>query len=358
MNSRRHITYCSIIILGYSLLSCAKAPKTDYFSKDVQIIQPSPSRLSGTLLIDSLLGISNVEVVDSFIVLISPRNEKLFNIFDFSGNPKGNFGLKGQGPNDLLNCRPTGQKETINHEVFIWVNDISNMSLKKVNLTKSILEQHLTVDDIISTYPMSLSAFKLNDSITVCESMTHDNYSLIKYDYINKSKLFEENIYLNPSENPFSLYKSLWRINHKNNIMVGAMLSINQLNLWDLDTDKKKSVVIGKPYLSDQIIDKESRLGNRTFFCDLEVSRDFIFALYMDQEYNLSYETPKEMTVFVFNWDLDLITSYVIDQYILDIAVDADQKKLYGVREDNSIFEYSIDDISFKAAEINHSKKN
>src|SRR5699024_3062138 len=102
---------------------------------------------------------------------------------------KGDFGIRGQGPNDLLNSRPTGQKEIVNEEAFIWVNDISNNSIKKVNLSKSVFEQELLIDSALSTYPMTMNAFKLNDSTTICESMTHDNYTLIKYDYRNGTKL-------------------------------------------------------------------------------------------------------------------------------------------------------------------------
>ncbi|HLW50412.1 MAG TPA: BF3164 family lipoprotein, partial [Sphingobacteriaceae bacterium] len=126
--------------------------------------------------------------------------------------------------------------------------------------------------------------------------------------------------------------------------IVGAMLSINQLNLWNLDTDERKSVIIEKPYLPDQVIDIDG-LENRTFFCDLEVSNDLVFALYMDQDYDISYEQPKEMTVFIFDWKLNLIKTYVVDEYIQDIAVDPIRHKLYGVCGDNIVFEYDISEL-------------
>lgn len=343
MKPRFILTYCLFFVF---FISCKNERNTDYFSTDTQIISQSQSiKLTGTPLINDLIGTSNIEIVDNLIVLISPRNEKIFKVFDLEGNFKGDFGLRGQGPNDLLNCRPTGQKDIANEEAFIWVNDISNSSLKKVNLSKSILEQQLLVESALPTYPMSMNAFKLNDSITIAESMTHDNYALIKYDYKSGTKLLDKNVYRTPVENPFSFYKSTWRVNHKKDKVMSAMFSINQLNLWNLDTDEKKSIAIEKTYQPDQIINKETGLENRTFFCDLEVSKDFVFALYMDQDYNVSYELPKKMTVFVFDWDLNPVATYEVDEYILDIAVDPKQKKLYGVSEDDMVFEYSLTEL-------------
>lgn len=339
-------SHFTLIWLVFFVCSCKNGKDTDYFSKDTQIIsQYLSKKLPGTLLIDSLIGISNIEFVDSLIVLITPRKEKMFSIFDIEGKFKGDYGSKGQGPHELLNCRPTGQKGIINDEVFIWVNDVSNNSLKKLNLSKSILEQQLIIDSIISTYPMAMNALKLNDSLTICESMTPDNYALIKYDYKNGTKLSDNNVYLTPVKNPFSFYKSIWRINDKKDKVINAMLSINQLNLWNLDTDERKSIVIEKTYRPDQVINNETGLENRTFFCDLEVSKDFVFALYMDQEYSVSYELPKKMTVFVFDWNLLSIATYEIDEYIKDIAVDPNRKKLYGVSGDDSVFEYNLAEL-------------
>lgn len=341
----RSILACWLFFI-LSIYSCRNEKTADYFSEDTQIIsQPLPVRLPGTLVVSDLIGVSNIEVVDSLIVLISPRNEKIFNVFDLKGNHKGDFGIRGQGPNDLLNSRPTGQKEIVNEEAFIWVNDISNNSIKKVNLSKSVFEQELLIDSALSTYPMTMNAFKLNDSTTICESMTHDNYTLIKYDYRNGTKLTDNNVYQTPVENPFSFYKSIWRINDKKDKMIGAMYSVNQLNLWNLSTDEKKSIAIEKAYPPDQVINKETGLENWTFFCDLEATNDFVFALYMDQEYNFSYELPKKMTLLVFDWNLQPITTYEIDEYILDIAIDPNQQKLYGISEDDKVFEYSLAEL-------------
>jgi len=72
------------------------------------------------------------------------------------------------------------------------------------------------------------------------------------------------------------------------------------------------------------------------------VTKDFVFALYMDQDYAVSYEEPKSMSVFVFDWELSPVATFVLDEYVCDIAVDAGQKKLYGLCEDNRVFEYEL----------------
>ena len=345
MNINLYLTFCIVILYSF-VASCKRTTEVSYyFSDDVQVIELTTNDLTSTLLIDDLVGISNIEVVDTLIVLISPNNDTLFTIFDFSGKHLSSFGQKGQGPNDLLNCRPTGQKEKVNENLFIWINDISNSSLKKINLSKSVSESRLVIEDNAATYPMSINVFKISDSITLCESMTRNNFSLIEYNHVSRKEISNSNIYLNPIENSFSFYKSIWRINKNKDIIIGAMHSINQLNLWNLGTGNKKSLIIEKPYLTHQVVNKKTGLENTTFFCDLEVTENYIYALYMDQDYNQSYEVPKEMTVFILDWNLSLLKSLTLKEYILDIAVDPNNKKLYGICEDDKIYVYDLEKI-------------
>jgi len=329
-------------MLALFAVSCGKTEKAAYFSDDVQVFRPKPEKLPGKLLIDSLMGVSNIETIGGLILLITPQNEKLFGVYDLMGNPQGVFGIRGQGPNDLINCRPVGQKEIDNGEACIWINDVSSVNLKRINLSKSISGGQMIIDRAIKTYPMSLNAFKLNESTTICESMGSDNFTMIRYDHNNMEELSRQDVYRVSVPSAFSYYKSTWRRAPEKGIVVGGMHTVNQLNLWNLETEGRKSVVIDKPLRPGQIVDEETGLENRTFFCDLEVTEDFVFALYMDQDYGVSFEEPKEMTVFVFDWDLSPVAAFLLDEYILDIAVDPGQKKLYGLCEDNRIFEYDL----------------
>jgi len=333
---------CLGVVFAFLTLSCGKKEPSAYFADDVQVFRPKPERLPGKLLIDSLMGVSNIETVDGLILLITPQNEKLFGVYDAMGTPQGVFGIRGQGPNDLINCRPVGQKEIDNGEACIWINDVSNISLKRINLSKSISEGQMIIDGAIKTHPMSLNAFKLNDSTTICESMESNNYTMIRYDPGNMEELSRQEVYKTPAPSAFSYYKSIWRAAPEKSIIVGAMNTVNQLNLWNLETDERKSVVIDKPLRLGQIVDEETGLERRTFFCGLDVTKDFVFALYMDQDYDVSYTEPKAMSVFVFDWDLSPVAAFVLDEYIRDIAVDPAQKKLYGLCEDNRIFEYDL----------------
>jgi len=78
---------CLGVVFAFLAVSCGKKESAAYFSDDVQIFRPKPERLPGKLLIDSLMGISNIEIVNGLIVLTSPRNEKLLNIYDVLGKP-------------------------------------------------------------------------------------------------------------------------------------------------------------------------------------------------------------------------------------------------------------------------------
>src|SRR5690554_7643863 len=80
MNIRQFVIFG--VVIGFLLQSCGKIPETNYFSDHDHIIKPTPTKLSGTKLIDNLIGASKIEIVDSLIALISPRNEKMISVYD------------------------------------------------------------------------------------------------------------------------------------------------------------------------------------------------------------------------------------------------------------------------------------
>jgi len=265
MKYRRSIL-CFGAVAFFLTTSCGRKEQVAYFSDDVHIFRPHPERLPGRLLIDSLMGMLDIEIVDGLIVLTSPRNEKLLNVYDVTGHSRGVFGVRGQGPNDLINCRPVGQKELDNGDACIWINDVSSVSLKRVNLSKSISAGQMVIDNAVKTYPMSLNAFKMNDSVSVCERMESNNYTMIRYDQDNMQELSRQDVYKRTVPSAFSYYKSTWRIHPEKSILVGVMNTVNQLNLWNLETDHRKSVVIDGFLSPGQIVDEKTGLENRRIF--------------------------------------------------------------------------------------------
>lgn len=78
------------------------------------------------------------------------------------------------------------------------------------------------------------------------------------------------------------------------------------------------------------------------YYCKLSGNDEYVYALYMNQTYEDSFAKPKEMEIHVFSWDGKLEKILKVKEYLLTIAVDDENKFLYGRDNNNNIFKYQL----------------
>lgn len=331
----------SIIIL----LSCSEK-QNSYFSENNYncLVLNEKSALKGEKIIDNLIGINDFDIVDDYIILTTPQEKYIIQIYNLLGDSISAFGIKGNGPNDLINCQLNGQKEKRGGESFIWINDISSAKLKELNITESITSNSCVFDKDIRTYPYSSNAFYINDSLIIIEYMSENNYQMTSLNPILETEIKSEQLYKPSFGGVFSYYKSLWRISDDSKKMVSAMYSINEINFLDRILNYRFSCLIGSLVSENEIVDPETKLEKHTYYCDLKTTNKYIYALYMDQPYEISYEKEKPMEIHVFNWKGEFIKHYIVSEYILRIAVNNYDNVIYGLAQDSAIYKYDIID--------------
>lgn len=333
--------FLSISVIG-SLISCVNDPNvfTENQSKVKQFGQETV--LKGEVFIDDEYGILDMIIVGDYLVLTSTKREHIFHVYNPKKQFVGAFGTIGRGPNELLNCRYTGQSDTER----IWINDVSQSRLLHINIAKSLEAGFVLCEDTVPTSPSSANCYYVNDSLIYMERILSDNYEMVKYNYDLKY-LSEKDLLYHPGvTSPFSYYKSMWRKHPEDNRMVGAMHSINQLNIFEPGKNNRKAVVIGEKSVGfSEAVDKETGLETHTYYCDINVTSDRIYALYMDQSYDDSYEVPKQQEVHVFNWEGNPIQKFLLPQYIFNIVVDESSKCMYGISNEEIIYKYDLSDL-------------
>lgn len=325
------------------LLSCGKEQNSYFSGNNYSCVEVKEcSTLKGEIIINNLIGINDFDIVGNHIILTTPSDSSLFKIYNLSGDFISVFGTKGNGPDDLINCQLNGQKEIRGKESFIWINDISSAKLKKLNITKSIINNSCVFDKEIQTYPYSSNAFYINDSLIIVEYMSGNNYHMNSINPISTTNIKSEQIYTPTFEGVFSYYKSIWRISNDLKKMASAMYSINELNFWDIISNHRFSCSIGPLINENQIVDNKTKLEKHTYYCDLKTTNKYIYALYMDQPYDISFEKEKPMKIHVFNWEGAFVTCLNVSEYILRIAVDNNDNAIYGLAQDSAIYKYEI----------------
>lgn len=314
------------------------------FSDDTSSIRGFGSEvlLEGIPFTDQAYGILDIIAVDDKIVLTSTRRDHLFYVYDEKGVLLGEFGTIGRAGNELINCRYLGQYCTKEGKTHLLINDVSNARLVSVDLESSLSGQSLKISDIYKTLTPAPNSFLGKDSIMYIERMTDTNYEMIRYDMKNREQKTEE-LYSTPVDRPFSFYKSVWRKHPEKEILVAAMHSINQMNMIFPEDHGRKALVIGERTVEYyDAIDRDTGLENRTYYCDMAVSNDRIYGLWMDQPYDDAYEKPQQQEIHVFDWHGNPIQKFIVNEYITKFTVDNREKYLYGIDPNEAIYRYDI----------------
>lgn len=334
--------YCLLSMSLCTLIGCRKNGANEiYFTKNIDIVRIDTIEkyeLSGTCFVSDMIGIEGIELTNNYIVLTSQDTDSLINIYNLNGNKIKSFGKRGQGPNDFINTILNGQHE----DGYIWINDVSMALLKRINIPASLATTQCVIDKHFYTRPRSANAFVLNDSSIISEEMTDDNYVLKRVtqegETILDEKMYEINI-----RSPFSYYKSSMCINEGKNVLCAAMHSINQVNFYNYSTKKRKSVSLGNVNTRDEIVtNNDTGIEDWVYYAFTYATPHFFYSLYLNQSYEDAYEKEKKVEIHIFTPTGNLVRIIKLDKYILRFAIDNNDKTLYGIYDDSTIYKYNL----------------
>lgn len=333
-----------MFVIFFMLTSCREH---NIFSDNTSLIKGFESELllEATVFTDQAYGILDVIAIDDKVVLTSTKRDHLFYVYDLEGVLLGEFGTIGRARNELLNCRNTGQFITVQGRSDLLINDVSNARLVAVDLESSLSKQSLQISGSYKTLGSATNCFLSGDSMLYIEHMTNTNFEMIRYNMKNQDREMEE-LYSLPVENPFSYYKSVWRKHPEKNILVAAMHSVNQMNILSYEDHTRIALILDKKSKGyHDAIDSDTGLETQTYYCDLTVSNDRIYGLWMNQTYDDAYEKPKQQEIHVFDWLGNPIQKLIVNEYIVGFTVDNHQKYLYGIDHNEVIYRYDLPQI-------------
>lgn len=227
----------------------------------------------------------------------------------------------------------------------IWINDVSNSSLKLINLDSSNNSGKIIAEKTIKFPGPAVNCYYGNDSLLYLENMLNDNYEMVRYNHLTR-KRESQKLYRQSVDNPFSVYKGIWRKHPTRAVMVNAMHSLNRINLLDMSDGTRTTLVVGDDHvLPENAVDKSSGLEKHTYYCDLAVSENTIYALWIDQPYQEAYETPQSQQIHIFDWNGRPKACLKIPEYICSFTVDEKSRTAYGMTPDEIIYRYRLPEI-------------
>lgn len=334
-------TLLALSLAGMALIGCSESKKNEYFNSDYEVIEnpKSPRVLHGTRIIDgdTLPLFGGWNYIDGKLICINSRSKsEVFVVSDPQGHHIGSFGKVGNAANEFSQGMDfTFQTE---HGKF-WVNDANKASLMRIDLQASLDSSTCVVDKRVATAGRVINAFFVDDSTIIYEQETLDNFQLYVYDTKHEKSLQHYDLYA-PCKNyeALNVYQSFMSLHPNKDRLVSAMQTMNQMNFLSVRENKRKTVSLYDE--SEPCYDYEKQ---NHFYCSVTATRDKVYALYLNQSYEDSFEKAKPVEVHVFDWDGNFIERLRINEYLYAIAVDEKGEYLYGAEYmKNDVYKYKL----------------
>ena len=340
-----------LVLILNTCISCHKNSDNTYFNGEIQTIEDSIKDVKKvTLKVVSLDGANFgwLSTYDSLMFFLNPKlTDRFYNIFNIdTGEEIGTFCNKGGGPDEVSTFGPIfhlfeekGELKTLlfapnEEKLFIW------------NITQSI-QQGTTIMDKMFPYTWrtenggapyllmflqdkntliaELQSFPLNEeeaTLPAYQKRTLDTNKLLgSYSSYKKSikngaaSIFPESFFY--SNDAFKPDKTK---------VVQAMANLPQLNILDIETGQ----VVGYRMKNGPDFSLfETDRQTKKYFTRVQADDNYIYTLYWGKEHWGRFEIPYMNTIYVFNWQGNLIRKLETDRGLDQMWIDPIRNRLY-----------------------------
>lgn len=349
-NNRSLGIFSIIAILAIILNSCTKSDK--YFSDSLKVYKYDDTEytkdIKGELVIKEVIGAYALNIIDSTICMPLGDMDFLFALYNLNGDSIISIGQRGQGPSDFTSNGCNGQNFFENKNNYgTWIIDVNSAKLKRLNLGKSLEKGSAEVDSVIPMQMMVTKAFIVGDSL-IQLPMGEGTFD-VALSALDGTLLHSEPLYLIPVDDIFTVYHSPARISPDRRFLVIAMSAINQLNIFDLhNTENRKSTSVGGVKNHDAILDQDTHLPNWSYYSDLSLNDNNIFALYINRPYISKDEGDwANGEIHIFDYDGNLIYRIPLDKRLRSISFSEIDNSLYGLDLNDAVWKYNLSELNF-----------
>ncbi len=332
-----------ILSLLFIMFSCKEIPNSKSlnatFKKSEALIHYNSMNAS-----EYLMG-SPVKMlhVDSLLIILDYASESFFHVFNVEKNKYlGNWGLKGQGPNEFLQPFSLTYLSPSNFLTYdLFDNSLKKISIDTLKAGKIIYEKVLSLNSI-----SNLAILPVKDNNYVSFGMYNSNMFKIlnsrgnkigsfmdfpvenktdkkNIDNRNLAMAYQGSLAMNPNRDKFvyvAYNATIFGIYSIENISINLdfLLTYNYPKFFVNNSDGETSSPITKEAING--------------FLDVYVNDKYIYALYSGKniiEFKENANQGKE--IYVFDWTGRPIIHYNLDIPIKNIAVLPTNKKIYAI---------------------------
>ncbi len=323
-------------------VSCKNTPNP-YIDGDTVFCNPDDAptySLSGEPIKHDVL-MAEMYIVEDYLFFYNMTGDgDLFSLYGLDGGDIiASFGTKGQGPGDFTVISMANCSGVENGDVYTWINDINALKFKRLNISKSIMEEKSVIEKELPSLPLIHNGYYSSDSLLVLKRFDNTNMYITKYDPLLMEKTGDVTMY-KPNKNAPNDYMSVDKYDKTNGLYASAMFYINQVNFIDANTGKGHAVCVGELTTEENL--KESDITNKKiYYIGLVQSDKYFFALYRNTSFfnpDAPYQ-PSEIHVFDKNGYLEGVIK--VKESLAQIAVDK-YDRLYGADDNTNVYRYKL----------------
>lgn len=321
--------YGCLLLLG--LVACSRL--TNFFSDRIKQFDPlkNVEKIKPDTMFVAEMGTIDFSVIDGKFIYEMGQRDTLWYVYE-GDQFLGAFGQAGRGNEEFLNCIYCGQIYRNGDTLGMWINDMMQQEMKLVDITESLKQNKTVIMKKIRSMALSLNSFILNDSSVLAQQyFQHKAVDLVRYNPKNGHRK-SVSMYVPMKLDPFTVYLNHMKIRPAGDKIVSAMCYLDQINILSLKDSGRIAATAGK--ISENSIDaieyswKEE--PETYYYKGLDVTDDYIFALYLNQPYDDFPDKPQAVYLHVLDWEGNLLKCFQVDEYLTRISLDAENMQLYG----------------------------
>ncbi|EON77928.1 hypothetical protein ADIS_1587 [Lunatimonas lonarensis] len=344
-----------ILLFSFLVISCSERRSSNYslFEKRYALV--------GEIILEDEVDATGLYMLDSFLLVKTRGNQGVhFNVYHSKKLEKfGSFGYVGEGVNEFMSARLSGDFIEINNEKYLIISDLNFGKVTYFNFShfiKTGKETYVNEFNPSFEHGLTQSVFQINDSIMVSTpGMDAKERGRLLYYNLSSDSSFVTDLFPSVKDNNlnaydlYALYFSQITINKDKRLIASAMDGFNRIDMFDFEGKLIKSMVTGD---SDHITKRDrltvdgALLPYMSHYMYVTSTEKYIFSLYYGQNFMEIGTVKIDPVINVFTWDGEFYCQLMLNDYLSQFAVDTENFLIYAIdRYPDRILRYDIRDI-------------
>lgn len=337
------ITGCSSY--NEETLQCNEVEYIREFPKEISLENVDPLPLD-------LAGCTEVYGIDSLLVCRIPEGEYLWKVYSLRDYQLlGQLLGKGHGHDEFVESCIPDQSFRTDTALFCEFWSSANGTWYRCNLTQSLHSGHIVWD--------RKKQFKDSDLIHTNMCLNDSLFFMVKYNgyagYIRslwvdgtvKDMDHVGNLNQLCAEEDINTLAAVRALNQERMMVAEAMLRLNQINLYSLDSDSSKTLCVGDELTNVMEVDSRLKINRHKYYGYIVPGKDYFVALYNNVSYKAYFEGVGESQLQFFSWDgqplLCVNLPYMVTSFFI-----SENKYLYVFSnggEEEVMYKYDCGDV-------------